>query len=266
MEALWCRGREASRVPTKFIIDHSLWTTAWHDHIIRSVSLRTPASCSSASYVDGYSDEFMNWGLSDEAIYGRGGNLRDVMGDSWTNEYEVIVRERMPRSEYERIIADATTPPIKATSTTSTKRKRQHLDEESHEEVQKDKELNVSSPNVGKKSKGKARESGGRAHYVNDPETAVSYPIRLDNLSDLPAVGAIQDIMFGDRVSVKWDGKRYTKSILKKEQWGEEESGSLPRQVPTISLPDSGHVNLTLRGHRFSSKGVEMLGSVLWYL
>lgn len=271
-EAVWCRGREAGRVPTKHITDHSLWTIVRHDALLRSAPLHPPMVPSSgpshaaaaAAYVDGYGEGFLGWGLSEEATFGRGGSLTGFMDNAWTNHYDVAIRRVVPRAQYDALFPAAppatgttiavlpmtasTSDPAQELSIGTNTRKRRQREDEAADRAQI-KERNGHSPPKEKR------------HRENDDEGDAD-----QGASQRPQVEQ-QHISFGERVSVQWNGSRYERSVLKKDhvitRAGDTKDPLPHHVVPAISLPASGHVNLTLRGHRFSSKGIALLGEVL---
>jgi hypothetical protein len=262
-------------VPTKHITDHSLWTIVRHDALLRSAPLHPPMVSSSgpshvaaAAYVDGYGEGFLDWGLSEEATFGRGGSLTGFMDNAWTNHYDVAIRRVVSRPQYDALFpaapppatgtsiavlpmtASTSTDPAQELSIGTNTRKRRQREDEAVDRAQI-KERNGHSPPKEKR------------HRENDDEDDAD-----KGASHRPQVEQ-QHISFGERVSVQWNGSRYERSVLKKDhvttRAGDTKDPLPHHVVPAISLPASGHVNLTLRGHRFSSKGIALLGEVLSY-
>jgi len=212
VESLWCRGREANRVQTKFIADHSLWTIVRYDNLL----------CSSPMGA-----EPLDWGISGETSYGRGGTLSDFADNAWSNEYEIHIRRKVSPDHYAALFS------------ASAVSQRPPGDEEP-----------ISSSSLIEAAEMKS----GNSPFI---EAQV-----LEEEPDLPTSpsSAEQDIMFGERVSIKWNGKRYAKSVLKNHAL------TTLHQLPTFSLPKSRAINLTLRGHHLTRNNLESLARSLRYV
>jgi hypothetical protein len=212
--------------------------------------------------VDAYGEKPLDWGLNDEATFGGGGCLNDFMNAS-TNHYDVTTIRRVSRAQYDAVFSERSQSTATTTSTSTalsvgseeagavSRKRRQREDEVVGGHTQA-KEGDGHPPPREKRHK----ENGSEETQGDAKEASHSK--------------AVEHISFGERVSVQWNGDRYERSVLKKDHIiapAGDGTEPLPHQVvPAIVLPKSGHVNLTLRGHRFSSKGVALLGEVLRYV